>query len=58
MERTPDTFIVKKRVGLCIVNTKKYTITYPNGITKQLQLWELSHEQDLYKYQNSRGYLL
>ena len=59
MERTPEIFIVKKRgIGLCVVNTKNYTIAYPSGVIKQLQLWELSHEQDLYRYQNARGYLL
>ena len=59
MGRTPSIFVIKKKcVGVCIINTNNNTITYPNGLCKKVNQWEICHEQDIYIIQTKRGTLL
>ena len=54
-----EQFIVKKKgIGLCIVNERSCTITYPNGVCKRLEQYELDDAKSLRRHQELRGTLL
>lgn len=54
-----EQFIVKKKdIGLCIVNERNCTITYPNGVCKRLEQYQLDDVKSLHKHQRLRGTLL
>ena len=52
-------FLIKKKgIGVCVINEDNYTITYPNGVCKRLEQYELDSAKSLHKHQNYRGCFL